>query len=638
MTLEEALAASEVNDTGADEVITIDNDLRKITIPASITLLGVVSDENVQTLHFQMPKTYKGLDLSEFAIRINYMNANNVGDTYDVDDSEISGENIVFTWTVGRVACMYKGNTKFIVCLKKKDASGNVLKEFNTSLASLSVLEGLETTEAVVAENPDIIEQILTKIEKLTQISPEDIASAVSAYMKENPINVPKKLSDLEEDTTHRTVTDAEKKTWNSYGERISDIEKNGTGGGIDVDAELKEYMQTVKPNIKKSIINKGGTVEDTDSFSKYADRILNIPNGIYPAETLPFQTVLTAQGLQDSVGIKLNWKDVQADGYLILRKENEKPSTSNDGDIAYNGSYPEDGYTDTAVEKGKTYYYRIFCRNSKNQYQSTEDGSIASVNYVDRTGQKAIADLQVGDTIKFGKYGNSDYTWKIVDTLDKGKGYVTVAADQYPMQAQFDAPENASDNPNPATARKSNGNNRWLYSNARQFLNSDGAKNEWYEAQHTYDVKPSYANMDAFLKDFTDYEKAVIVTKTNTCIRDVLDGGGSETMQDKIWLASSFAMGLEVVQPLEDDHIYEAFTDNASRAYQSNYWLRTINGTTSANSVRIVSSGGSLGSNGANINFALRPFCLLPTSTYAQWSESDNAYYFPDDTVRNPV
>ena len=118
MTLDEALAASEVNDTGADEVITIDNDLRKITIPASITLLGVVSDENVQTLHFQMPKTYKGLDLSEFAIRINYMNANNVGDTYAVDDSEISGKNIVFTWTVGRVACMYKGNTKFIICLK----------------------------------------------------------------------------------------------------------------------------------------------------------------------------------------------------------------------------------------------------------------------------------------------------------------------------------------------------------------------------------------------------------------------------------------------------------------------------------------------------------------------------------------
>lgn len=228
MTTEEALAAAQVNDTGADEVITIDNDLRTIIIPASITLLGVESDENVQTLHFQMPKTYKGLDLSEFDVRINYMNANNVGDVYAVDDNEVSGENIVFTWTVGRVACMYKENTKFIVCLKKKDVSGNVLKEFNTSLASLPVLEGLETTEAVVAENPDIIEQILTRLDNVTEIPQEKVTEAVSEYMKENPINVPKKLSDLEEDATHRTVTDTEKQSWNNTsGTGLSDTAKN---------------------------------------------------------------------------------------------------------------------------------------------------------------------------------------------------------------------------------------------------------------------------------------------------------------------------------------------------------------------------------------------------------------------------
>ena len=217
MTLEEALEASIQSNAEDNEVIVIDNDLRKITIPASITLLGVESDENVRTLHFQMPKTYKGLDLSEFAIRINYMNANNVGDTYAVDDSEISGENIVFTWTVGRVACMYKGNTKFIVCLKKKDASGNVLKEFNTSLASLLVLEGLETTEAVVAENPDIIEQILARLDNVTEIPQEKVTEAVSTYMEANPINVPKNLSDLKEVAETEPLEDGEVKESTAY-------------------------------------------------------------------------------------------------------------------------------------------------------------------------------------------------------------------------------------------------------------------------------------------------------------------------------------------------------------------------------------------------------------------------------------
>lgn len=287
MTLEEALSASEVNDAGADEVITIDNDLRKITIPASITLLGVESDENVRALHFQMPKTYKGLDLSEFAIRINYMNANNVGDTYAVDDSEISGENIVFTWTVGRVACMYKGNTKFIVCLKKKDVSGNVLKEFNTSLASLPVLEGLETTEAVVAENPDIIEQILTKIEKLTQISPEDIASAVSAYMKENPINVPKNLSDLQDDAEHRTVTDEEKQSWDN---------KSDFSGNYE-DLQGKPTIPTVPtklPNPQSLTITYGGKNHTYDGSEAIAITIET--GGIERIEKLDTDTAVTLE------------------------------------------------------------------------------------------------------------------------------------------------------------------------------------------------------------------------------------------------------------------------------------------------------------------------------------------------------
>lgn len=287
MTLEEALSASEVNDTGADEVITIDNDLRKITIPASITLLGVESDENVQTLHFQMPKIYKGLDLSEFAIRINYMNANNVGDVYAVDDNEVSGENIVFTWTVGRVACMYKGNTKFIVCLKKKDASGNVLKEFNTSLASLPVLEGLETTEAVVAENPDIIEQILTRLDNVTEIPQEKVTEAVSTYMEANPINVPKNLSDLKEDAEHRTVTDTEKQSWNN---------KSNFSGNYE-DLQGKPTIPTVPttlPNPNTLTITYGGKNYEYDGSEALAITIET--GGIERVEKLSTNTTVTLE------------------------------------------------------------------------------------------------------------------------------------------------------------------------------------------------------------------------------------------------------------------------------------------------------------------------------------------------------
>ena len=409
---------------------------------------------------------------------------------------------------------------------------------------------------------------------------------------------------------------------------------ENTGGDTINVDAELKEYMNVAKPAIASAIINKGGSVEPDDSLNDYATRISEIPNDIYPAETLPVQTNLSASGLQDSVGVKLNWSNVNASGYLILRKENAMPATSADGNIVYNGTYAADGYTDTGVQKGKVYYYRIFPRNSKNQYQSLEDGAVAMVDYKDRTGQTLLGDLPLGTKIKFGQWDEQDFFWEVVDTQDKTSGFVTVAADQNLGNRQFDAPEPNS----PISNRKTQGNNRWAYSAVRQLINSEADTDAWWTAQYEYDAKPSYASqIPGFMKDFTTYEKGIVVMKTNKCILPNDDGGGTETVQDKFWLPSYYAMGLGVIQPLEDDHIYEKFTDNASRSYQSNYWLRSINGAESPSVVRYVSSLGSANVNTASGNNAVRPFCQLPTSAYMTWSDSDEAYVFADDSQRNP-
>lgn len=168
MDLEEALAQADVY-AEETEVCTIDNDLRTITIPSGLQTVGVESDEDVRRLNFQMPKQYGEVDLSEFNIRINFLNANNSGDVYAVTDKAVSGDNITFSWLVGRNALAYRGNIRFIVCLKKADAEGVVQQEFNTTVAQLTVLEGLETTEAVVVENPDIIEQILARLDELEE-------------------------------------------------------------------------------------------------------------------------------------------------------------------------------------------------------------------------------------------------------------------------------------------------------------------------------------------------------------------------------------------------------------------------------------------------------------------------------------
>lgn len=165
--------------------IIIDNDLRTMTIPPNLSILGVESDDDVNRIYFKMPKMFGDVDLSQFDIRINYMNGTS-GDIYAVEDKAVDTEHITFSWLVGRNAAKVKGDTRFIVCMKKTDSQGVVIQEFNTSVAQLPVLEGLETKEQIVQKNPDIIEQILKKFDSV--IPEQQIQDTVQKYLQENPI------------------------------------------------------------------------------------------------------------------------------------------------------------------------------------------------------------------------------------------------------------------------------------------------------------------------------------------------------------------------------------------------------------------------------------------------------------------
>lgn len=411
--------------------------------------------------------------------------------------------------------------------------------------------------------------------------------------------------------------------------------------GAINVDPELKEYYTTAKKNIRTAIENKGVSITDTDSLNSYAKKIGQIPSAVNPTGSLPEQTRIVADTLQETLGIKLTWTDVSAAGYLVKRKETGFPTTTADGDTVCN--VEDTTFTDTDVARGKTYYYRIFPYNSRTQYQAIEDGACVKVEYKDRTGQKTIGELELDDKIKFGFYENQFLTWAVKDTLTKKEGYISVACDQNLGNIQFDAPENASDNANPITARKNQGNNRYLYSAVRQIINSDQAKGAWWTKQHDYDVAPSYLNQKAgFLSEFTDYEKEILYQRKLKCVLDTNDGGGSETMTDKMWLASSYEVGLEVTVPTENTHVFDGFTDNTSRSYTSNWWLRTVQDANSANpksasNVRFVNASGALSSIAVSyVSNAARPFCSLPTSAYVRYSDSDGAYVLADDSQRN--
>lgn len=65
---------------------------------------------------------------------------------------------MAFTWFVSRFVSAANGDVEFNVCLKKLSGT-TVTEEFNTTPVKLPILKGLETTERIEHEYPDILEE-----------------------------------------------------------------------------------------------------------------------------------------------------------------------------------------------------------------------------------------------------------------------------------------------------------------------------------------------------------------------------------------------------------------------------------------------------------------------------------------------
>ena len=188
MTLEEALAAATVDDGTETAYCTVDDDTRLVTIPDKYKKLGVESDEKAKRVWFRFPKLVgnNGVDLSAIGVRINFRNANGDGDIYIVEDLTTDGDYVIFSWELTRKVTEYKGNVSFVVCAVKSATDGTIKNEWNTTLnKECEVLEGLEVTEQITQENPDIIEYILANLGG--SVSSEQIANAVEEYMTTHP-------------------------------------------------------------------------------------------------------------------------------------------------------------------------------------------------------------------------------------------------------------------------------------------------------------------------------------------------------------------------------------------------------------------------------------------------------------------
>lgn len=333
----------------AEEMVccVIDPETRVIDVPAEYQLLGVESDEKVERMYFQCPKIVgDNIDLSKLALRVNFRNANDQKDQYIVDDVEISGDNITFSWLLSRRVTQYKGNVSFIVCAVK--ASGEeITNEWNTTLATAQVLEGLEADITLPEEDTDVVKQLIAvATQKITDVqnatssantaaSNADIKAQEAANAAEDARGVIDQITkDSYLHTTTQTFVDTVKASPTAYGnaipEQIEGYIKQDTTKGLQLfDAnKISDYSAggvTLRNNPDGSF-TISGSGELTEVFStsyslSHEDSVKLFPAGSYQITRGNIYPAIFLQKRVNNVNTSINNKSVDTN-YLDVTEE----------------------------------------------------------------------------------------------------------------------------------------------------------------------------------------------------------------------------------------------------------------------------------------------------------------------------
>lgn len=165
--------------------IVIDSN-RFISVPESLRRIAVQYDNNVETITFDCPRYWDGIDMYGMRIFINYSLENNYKDMYYVDNIRIDEENpdiMHFEWTISRNVTSVKGRVAFLVCIHKVDSDGIEINHWNSEInREMYVSDGLEPEEFILKKNSDVITTILDRLENAESLINESTSELV--YLK----------------------------------------------------------------------------------------------------------------------------------------------------------------------------------------------------------------------------------------------------------------------------------------------------------------------------------------------------------------------------------------------------------------------------------------------------------------------
>lgn len=173
-----SLSADEINaysaGTGSEEPHIVIGRDRIIKVPEELKRLGVERDHNIETVTFDCPRYWDGLDMSKMQIYVNYVLSSGYKDSYPVDNVTVDNDIMHFSWTISANVTQKKGTVIFLVCIKKTDENDIEVNHWNSELCKdCYISEGMETEEGVPMEYSDLYSQLLERMASVEQINIE---------------------------------------------------------------------------------------------------------------------------------------------------------------------------------------------------------------------------------------------------------------------------------------------------------------------------------------------------------------------------------------------------------------------------------------------------------------------------------
>lgn len=326
--LTEDQIAAYTADPASEEHIVVGAD-RVITVPASLRRIAVQFDHNIETVTFDCPRYWDGHDMSKMAIYINYMRQDNARGSYaatNVTIDETDDKIMHFDWTISGNVTEVKGNISFLICIKKTDDEGLATNHWNSELnQEMGVSQGLECEESIFEQYPDLITQLLLKMDDLGQLLV--VSDDGNGNVNIEGLNTTLNIADAFSEKDTYAVGDYVMYLGSLY-KCIVPVDKPGlfmptSWTSVNIVDELKECFQYVsdgKTLIASAIIDMGVQTEATDTFGQMADNIRSIQTGVVAGGTAEVGDVTAGKTFINHTGQLLTGTSTVTDDYAELQ------------------------------------------------------------------------------------------------------------------------------------------------------------------------------------------------------------------------------------------------------------------------------------------------------------------------------